>query len=418
MSRPFIVVLKRSYLKLVKSKAFWATTLLMPVFIGVVSIVSGISGQTMEDKIKEQANNAKAIYVLDENNYIPETFFVNSLKKTDNENFGIEQIRTGNADAFIIYSKDLANNKIIKVYSQDKGIMSLGSYDEFSKNLIKQGIISSIGNPEKIGLFSTEFKIESQLFKDGEKTSSGFEKLIIPIGSVIIYFLFTSLSTGYLLMSVSEEKENRMIEIILSSIRPRDLILGKILGQVAAVLTQIVVLVVLGVILLNTQKINLPFDLSLIEINPLQIILALVYLILGFLLLATTMVGVGSAMPTYREANSFAAIFIIMSIFPIYFFPLILVEPSGLIANIVSYFPFTAPMILMLRNALGAITPMEIVLSLVTLVGFLYLFAQIAYKLFEYGSLEYSQKISFKLFIKSLRKDKKKVNKVNKVNKA
>ena len=79
MSRPFIVVLNRSYLKLVKSKAFWATTLLMPVFIGVVSIVSGISGQTMEDKIKEQANNAKAIYVLDENNYILTVYFIQKV---------------------------------------------------------------------------------------------------------------------------------------------------------------------------------------------------------------------------------------------------------------------------------------------------------------------------------------------------
>lgn len=406
MSQPFLVVFKRSYWKLVKSKAFWATTLLMPVFIGVVSIVSGISGQTMEDKIKEQSNNAKAIFILDENKYISEQFFAGNLKETDNLDFGIEQVKSGNADAFIVYSKDIVNNKTIKVYSQDNGLMSLGSFDEFSKNLIKQGIITSIQEPEKIALFNTEFKVESQLFKDGEKTSSGFEKLIVPIGSVIIYFLFTTLSTSYLLMSVSEEKENRMIEIILSSIKPKDLILGKILGQVSAVLTQIIVLLLLAVILLNSQKINLPFDLSLIEINPFQIALAVVYLILGFILLATAMVGAGAAMPTYREASSFASVFIIMSIFPIYFFPLILVEPSGLIANIVSYFPFTAPMILMLRNALGAITPIEIVISLISLVFFIYLFAQLAYKLFEYGALEYSQKISFKSFFKSLRNKK------------
>ena len=411
MSQPFLVVLKRSYLKLVKSKAFWATTLIMPVFIAVVSVVSGISGQTMEDRIKEQANNAKAIYILDENNIIPQQFYANNLINTDNLEFGIDQVKSGSADAFIYYSKDLSDNKTIKVYSQDKGIMSLGSYDEFAKNLIKQGVIDSIQDPVKIAILNTTFIVESQLYKNGEKTSSGFEKLIVPIGSVIIYFLFTSLSTGYLLMSVSEEKENRMIEIILSSIKPRDLILGKIIGQVAAVLTQIVVLVCLVLIVVYTQRTSLPFDISNIEVNPIQIILAVIYLILGFVILATTMVGVGSAMPTYQEASSFASIFIIMSIFPIYFFPLILVEPSGLIANIVSYFPFTAPMILMLRNALGAITPFEIVISFISLLFFIYIFAQLAYKLFEYGSLEYSQKISLKSFLKSLRPNKKSVNK-------
>jgi ABC-2 type transport system permease protein len=411
MSQAFWVVLKRSYWKLIKSKAFWATTLVMPIFIAVVSIVSGISGQTMEDKIKEQSANAKAIYILDENNYIPKQFYAGNLIQTDNYEFGLEQVSTGKADAFIQYSKDLLESKTIKVFSQDKGIMSLGSFDEFSKTLLKQGIISSIQDPAKITLFSTEFKIESQLYKDGAKTSSGIEKLIIPIGSVIIYFLFTSLSTGYLLMSVSEEKENRMIEIILSSIKPKDLILGKILGQVAAVLTQIIVLLVVGVALMSTQNISLPFNPALIEINPGQIILAIIYLVLGFILLATAMVGVGAAMPTYREASSFASIFIIMSIFPIYFFPIILVDPSGLISNIVSYFPFTAPMILMLRNSLGAITPIEIVISFASLLIFMYLFAQLAYKLFEYGSLEYSQKISFKSFLKSLRKKDNKLKK-------
>jgi len=405
MSQAFWVVLKRSYWKLVKSKAFWATTLVMPVFIAIVSIVSGISGQTMDDKIKEQSANAKAIYILDENKYLPTQFYAGNLIQTDNYDFGVEQVSMGKADAFIQYSKDILESKTIKVFSQDKGIMSLGSFDEFSKTLLKQGIISSIQDPEKIALFNMEFKTESQLFKDGQKTSSGIEKLLIPIGSVIIYFLFTSLSTGYLLMSVSEEKENRMIEIILSSIKPKDLILGKILGQVAAVLTQIIVLVIVGIVFLSTQKLNLPFDLSLIEVNPGQIILAIIYLILGFILLATAMVGVGAAMPTYREASSFASIFIIMSIFPIYFFPLILVDPSGLVANIVSYFPFTAPMILMLRNSLGAITPIEIIISFISLLLFMYLFAQLAYKLFEYGSLEYSQKISFRSFLKSLRRN-------------
>jgi ABC-2 type transport system permease protein len=411
MSQAFIIVFKRSFWKLIKSKAFWATTLLMPVFIAVISVVSGVSGQTMEDSIKNQASNAKSIYILEENSYIPDAFFTNNLKRTDNFDFGIEQVKNGNADAFIIYSKDLATDKKIKVYSQDKGIMSLGSFDEFSKTLLKQGIITSIQDPEKISLFNSEFTVESQLYKDGQKTSSGFEKLIVPIGSVIIYFLFTSLSTGYLLMSVSEEKENRMIEIILSSIKPKDLILGKILGQVAAVIAQIIVLVTLVAVVLSTQKASLPFDISMIQIDPGQIVLSVVYLLLGFVLLATAMVGVGAAMPTYREASSFASVFIIMSIFPIYFFPLILVEPTGLIANIVSYFPFTAPMILMLRNALGAITPIEIVISLVTLVGFIYLFAQLSYKLFEYGSLEYNQKISFKSFFKTLKKSPKRINK-------
>lgn len=406
MSKPFLVVFKREYFKLIKSKAFWATTLIMPIFIVIVSVVSGTSGQAMEDKLKEVANNAKSIFVLDETKIIPDSVFVGNLIKTDNYDYALNQVKNGNADAFIKYSSDIFTTKSIEVNSIDKGIMSLGSYDDFAKNLLKQGILTSFNDQVKVGLFNSTFTIQSKLFKDGQESTSGVEKLVLPIASIIVYFLFTTLSTSYLLMSVSEEKENRMIEIILSTVKPKDLIMGKILGQVSAVLTQIIALITMALIFLNSQKLNLPIDLSKVEINPAQVILAIVYLLIGFIILATTMVGVGAAMPTYREATSFASIFIMLSIFPIYFFPLILVDPTGLISNIVTYFPFTAPMIVMLRSALGAITPVEIVISLVTLIIFIYLLAQTSYKLFEIGSLEYNQKISFKALFKTLGKKK------------
>ena len=151
----------------------------------------------------------------------------------------------------------------------------------------------------------------------------------------------------------------------------------------------------------------LPFDLTKLQINPLQIFLAIYYLICGFLILAFTMVGVGAAMPSYREANSFSAVFIMLSIFPIYFFAFILAEPSGPLAIALSYFPYTAPMILMLRNALGVMPPLEIILSLVALPLYILGVSFLAYKMFEFGVLEYNQKVSFKAFFKSLTKNEK-----------
>ena len=406
MSKTFFIVFKREYFNLIKNKAFWATTIVMPIFIVIVSIVSGVSSQSIDAKLKTDIENAKAIYILDEANLISPMFYTKTLIKTDNFEFGLQQVKTDNADAFIFYTKDIASNNIIKVYSRDKGLLSIGSFDEFSKNLIKQSILSTINDPTKIALYNSSFKVETKLFKAGQETSSGIEKLIIPIGSVVIYFFFTSISTAYLLMSISEEKENRMIEIILSSIKPTDLIMGKVIGQVLAVLTQMLVIILLIGFLLTKVNINLPIDLSQIQIDPAQLVLSIIYILFGFLILSITMVGVGAAMPTYREASSFSSIFIIMSIFPIYFFSLILVEPSGTIALITSYFPYTAPMILMLRNALGVLGPFEIVLSIITLSIFVVILSKISYKLFEFGSLEYNQKISFMGFIKTFRNSK------------
>lgn len=404
-----LIVAKREYFKMVKSKGFWFATLMLPVLMVVVSIISGMSGQTIENKIAEEAKNAKAIYLLDESGFVDQEI----LKQTGNiviaQDFasGENAVKNGVADLFIYYPKDILKTNSIKIISQDKGIMSLGMYDEVAKNLLKQNILAEIKSPDKIALFNAQLGVETQLYKDGEKVSSGFDRFVLPIASVFAYFLFTSVASSYLLLSVSEEKENRMIEIILSVIKPRDLIVGKVLGQMGAILTQILVLVGLGIAILKGSGFVLPIDLSNFTVAPLQLILAFVYLMAGFLVLAFTMVGVGAAMPTYKEANGFASVFIMMSIFPIYFFALILAEPTGPLAIGLSYFPYTAPMILLLRNALGALPWYEVILSIVALALSIMAIAFISYKMFEFGAMEYNQKVSFKEFINTKFKKRK-----------
>ncbi len=114
------------------------------------------------------------------------------------------------------------------------------------------------------------------------------------------------------------------------------------------------------------------------------------------------MVGLGLAMPSYKEAASFSPIFTILSILPIYFLPLILQNPSGAVALGTSYFPFIAPLILLIRNALGELSTLEVFVSIVAMTTYVVLGLFVAFKLFELGAMEYSQKISLKkLFSKS-----------------
>lgn len=196
---------------------------------------------------------------------------------------------------------------------------------------------------------------------------------------------------------------------MLSSVTPKELIGGKIIGLIGIILTQVILLILLSIagiafviFLLSSQAGSsaiLPsINLATLNINPLQILLDIIYIFLGFIVMACTMVGVGSAMPTYRDSQSFASVFIILSIFPMYFVSLIIAEPSGTIAQIFSYFPYSAGLILLFRNALGVLSPLEIILSLVLLIVYSYLIFVIAFKLFEFGSLEYTKKISFKDF--------------------
>lgn len=398
--RKTLIIARREYFKMVKSKGFWLTTLMIPALLVVISLISGFSEQSLETKLKDEANNAKEILVLDESGYINTELLIQSgqFKIAQSYELAEQAIKSGDADVFIYYPEELLSSGTIQIISQDKGIFTMGLYDEMAKNLIKQNILSEIKDANKIQLFSMQLNINTRLYNEGEEVSGGFDRFVLPIVSLIAYFLFTSVSTSYLLLSVSEEKENRMIEIVLSLIKPKDLIIGKVVGQMGAILTQIIVLVGLGALILNASNFALPIDLGQIDINPWQIVLALVYLLLGFLVLAFTMVAAGAAMPSYKEANGFSSVFIMMSVFPIYFFTFILAEPSGPLAIGLSYFPYTAPMILLLRNALGVLSSAEIVLSIVMLIISINLIAIVAYKMFEFGAMEYNQKVSFKEF--------------------
>jgi len=401
-----LIIMRREYLKIIRSKTFWLSALMIPVLIGVIGGVEYISGNQLQEKLKNASQNAKLIYIIDDaeilNTSLP-YFIQPQIKETDNIGFAINAVKNGSATAAIHYPKEILTSSQITIYSIDQGLLSRGQYDDLATNLLRQSILADIKNKTKVALFNASLSFDEHYYANGEETNVSLGTLVVPFVSIIIYFLFTSFATNYLLMSVSEEKENRMIEIILSSVSSRQLIWGKILGQVGVIVTQMVILIVFGAIAMSISKFNLPFDLGQIVINPWQIILALVYILCGFLILANTMVGAGAAMPNYKDAQSFSTIFILLSIFPIYTAEFIVADPNGLLAYVLSYFPYSAPLILLLRNALGAVGPVEVIISFIVLAFYIFITAVIAYKLFAFGALEYNQKISFSNFFKSLR---------------
>lgn len=192
-----------------------------------------------------------------------------------------------------------------------------------------------------------------------------------------------------------------MIETILSIVKPRQLIWGKLVGLTGVSLTSLFALGALmtGIVVVSTNIFPITIDWSAVDVTVGQILLSIFYTIGGFLFLSSIMVGVGAAMPKYRDAQQFSSVFIILSIIPVYFASFLLAEPSGTLSRIVSFTPFTAPLILIFRSSIGALTIWEsvagvVVVALYVMIGFYF-----AFKLFEVGSLEVNKKISFKFLL-------------------
>lgn len=398
MKNLLLLIARREYLKVVRKKSFWVMILLLPTFYIAVSIISGSSAGTVQKKIEEQAKGAKRIIVVDQSGYIASALIVSPLETMSDEAAAIKEVSEGRADAAFVYPADIATSRMMNSYVVDSGIISRGRFDVVGQSLLKQSILAKLANPSDAALIEISPKVQTTVFADGKKIITSLEAFILPILAVVIYFLLTITSVNYMLMAISEEKENRMIETMRSMVTSRQLIWGKLLAMVGLAFTQLIALAAYAMVAyqVSTKILPIHIDWSLVHLGAWQVVLTIYFIVTGFILMAALMVGIGAAMPSYRDAQQASPLFIIASILPVYFATILLADPSGLVARITSYVPFMSPLVLTFRASVGAMPWWEqgvgiIVAALYAMLG---LFA--AFKLFDIGALEVSKKVSIK----------------------
>ena len=185
--------------------------------------------------------------------------------------------------------------------------------------------------------------------------------LIFANAGIILMFIGIFSYGTWVLTGVVEEKQSRVVEVVLSTVRPRDLLVGKVLGIGLLALFQLAVLVAAGLI-----AVQISGRLTLPTTTVGSVVQLLVWFILGFALYSTTMGFLGSLASRTEDASS-AAMPVTMTATACYIASIVLVQrdPDGALARVMTFFPPAAPMVVPLRTALGAIEPWEVVVSIV-----------------------------------------------------
>ncbi len=176
------------------------------------------------------------------------------------------------------------------------------------------------------------------------------------------------MTSGYLMQSIVEEKASRMIEIMLSSVRPIELLAGKILAFGTLGLVQIIIWGLSLVLLIRRLPSMIPQMIGLTPPSAGQVVLLLVYFLLGYLLLATCYASIGAISTNMREGPQLAAVIAIPVGIPLYFLSVITTAPGGALAVGLSLFPFTAPTAMISRISVAEVPPLQIALSVLLLV--------------------------------------------------
>jgi ABC-2 type transport system permease protein len=384
------------FMRTIKKKGFVVATLAIPVVLVVVFALILASNSSTEASADAQKNSELSFTYTDASGIIPPQLAqAAGGKSTGNPDTALAAVKDGTSEAYFVYPKDPAAEPV-KVYGADLGVFENGKYEAVAKQLLTAAAQAQVNNPQLTAALAGGVAFESETFKDG-KASGGVGSVIPPMLFLVAFYIAMILLSNQMLNSTLEEKENRVTEMILTTLNPTTLITGKIISLFAVGLVQMLVFlapIAAGYLFLRDSLALPDLDLSSLVFEPAPLIVGALLLLGGFTLFTGVLVAIGAIMPTAKEAGTIFGPLMAAMFIPFYAYSLIISDPRSLIVQVFTYFPLTAPVTAMLRNGFGTLGPVEagIVIAELFIVGILIL--RLAVHLFRYGSIEYGRKLS------------------------
>jgi len=309
-----------------------------------------------------------------------------------------DELENNEDTAYIFLTSEALENGVIPVYTTDEIESGFSSQVQLLTGPLQQLRISQLDlTDEELAIISSNVVFEETSAEDYVAEQSGaeesisldspLEKLVPGLFAGII--LFAIVVTGMMIFqSASQEKKDKIAEIILSSVTPGELMNGKIIGYFVLGLIQVVVLLIFVVPFAATK-----IDEPIIEYLFVPETLLLVFIaILGYLLFAAIFVGIGATMADMTTSGNFQGLVMMLPFLSFVLMAPVLSNPSGIVAQVASYVPFTSPGVLIMRlTALDEWPWVEIIIAIVVLVISILLFMKLAGKIFKVGILMYGK---------------------------
>ena len=237
-----------------------------------------------------------------------------------------------------------------------------------------------------------EKNVEVNLIKIEKGGKEGKSDFLVVFFSSFIFILLLMMMVIYsgqmLVRSLIEEKSNRIIEILISSCSPEELLAGKIVGLSALGLTQIFIWSMIGIALVGG---------TIIPPQAFENILPmLLYFILGFFFYTTIFVSIGSIVNTEQEAQQMTTYISLILLLPIVLAMPAIENPDSLIVKILTYIPFTTPSIMLLKFKIAPVAPIDIIITTAIMIFSTIITIKLSAKIFRIGILSYGSRPTLK----------------------
>ncbi len=402
-----LIVLKNELLTTIKRKSFILTLLLLPLVGLIFTFVVGNRDQTsgitsLISKLTTSEDEKLSIGLLDDTKNITE--IPDELKDqiqiyTTQEAANLD-LDSGIIKAFYLIPGDYVQKGEIVVYRPDFNPLSADNDNYLIERLINSELIAE--NPEIMNLVNTypEFKTEL-LSPEPQRDPEHQLTFFLPYIVTFLFYIVILGSSSMMLNSITNEKSNRVIEILLTSITPMQLLSGKIIALGLVGLLQTIVWSGTGLFILRLsgRSFALPIEFQL----PTSILVwGIIFFILGYILYASLMAGVGALVANIKEASQATTILIIPMVIPLALLAPVIENSNGTLAVILSLFPFTSPVSMMTRLSAGSVPTWQILLAVVLLIFSAYWIVRSVSGLFRAQYLLSGKEFKFKYFLDAM----------------
>lgn len=408
--KKILTIAKWEYIEKVKTKAFIISLVITPLIIIAFSVLPTLLSNKEELRTKaigvvdssgeyfNKLNKELAQYTIDKGqpNYVLVNMTTGGKTFDELKADADKKVLDHMVEGYILIKYGNTDSMSIEYRSENFGsFRDLSRFEEkinkirIDNELLKKGI-----DPKIAGVIQNN--VELQQIKIEKSGKEGKQNFLVVFFSAFIFILLLMMMVIYsgqlLVRSLIEEKSNRLIEILISSCTPEELLTGKIFGLSALGLTQIAIWSLIGISLVGGAVI--PPE-AFENILPM-----LVYFILGFIFYTTIFVGIGSIVSTEQEAQQMTTYISLILILPIVIAVSAIQNPDTLIVKVLSYIPLTIPSIMLLRFKVAPVPTTDVIITLAILIISILITLKIAAKIFRIGILSYGKRPSINELIR------------------
>ena len=425
------IVISREYKERVSKKSFIISTILLPLLMIVLMAAPALL-------MTFTTSESKTIMVVDNSNVI-----AGSLQNTDEVTYIVTNepvdslLADKSIDGVLIIDQDIVNKPSgLSLYTNEASSMNIESNirsqveSTIEQERLKQYDIENLDQIMKEVKANVTMQTYRNDKEEGNKASSSELSYIVGLLMDMLLYFFLILYGQMVMTSIIEEKNNRVLEIMVSSIKPAQLMLGKIVGIGLVAVTQVLIWAVLmsicsGVLLPALIPADVMYEVTAYSAGTIDITTAtndvdmlhiisvlsnvgyiltlfaylLLFLVGGFLFYAAMYAAIGSAVDNIQDAGQFQGIILAPVLVGFVLSTSIVADPNSTLATVMSMIPFTSPMIMMSRIPFG-IAAWEIVVSLVILYASFFGTVWLAAKIYRVGIFMYGKKPTIKEIIR------------------